>query len=98
GEVLAMADAFAARTPALRAATVAIAVLDPCTGRLLYATCGHPPPLLVGTSGATRFLPGTGSGPLGTGSPPVLADASLESGELILLYSDGLIERPDRTL
>ena len=96
--VLASADAFAARTPALRAATLALAVLDPRTGHLRYATCGHPQPLIVGTGGTTRFLPGTGSGPLGTGSPPALADASLEPGELILLYSDGLIERPDRTL
>jgi anti-anti-sigma factor len=96
--VLARADAFAARTPALRAATLALAVLDPRTGHLRYATCGHPQPLIVGTGGTTRFLPGTGSGPLGTGSTPVLADASLEPGELILLYSDGLIERPDRTL
>src|SRR5207248_845033 len=37
-------------------------------------------------------------GPLGTGSPPVLASSALAPGELVLLYSDGLIERPDRTV
>ncbi|HEU5384988.1 MAG TPA: SpoIIE family protein phosphatase [Streptosporangiaceae bacterium] len=92
------ADAFAARMPALRAATLALVVLDPAVGSLRYATCGHPPPLVIGTDGTTRYLAGTGTGPLGTGSAPVLAADRLSSGELVLLYSDGLIERPDRTM
>ena len=98
GRVLERADAFAARTPALRAATLALAVLDPASGKLRYTTCGHPPPLVIGTDGAARYLEGTGTGPLGTGSPPVLAISVLAPGELVLLYSDGLVERPDRTL
>ena len=96
--VLARADAFAARTPALRAATLALAVLDPASGTLRYTTCGHPPPLVIGIDGAARYLEGSGTGPLGTGSPPVLANGALAPGELVLLYSDGLIERPDITI
>jgi serine phosphatase RsbU (regulator of sigma subunit)/anti-sigma regulatory factor (Ser/Thr protein kinase)/anti-anti-sigma regulatory factor len=98
GQILERADAFAARTTALRAATLALAVLDPTGGKLRYTACGHPPPLVIGVDGATRYLEGTGTGPLGTGSPPVLATSALAPGELVLLYSDGLIERPDRTL
>lgn len=98
GQVLRRADAFAARNPALRAATLALAVLDPAGGQLRYTTCGHPPPLVIGTGGTPRYLAGTGTGPLGTGSPPVLATSALAPGELVLLYSDGLIERPNRTL
>jgi anti-sigma regulatory factor (Ser/Thr protein kinase)/anti-anti-sigma regulatory factor len=98
GRVLQRTDAFAARTPALRAATLSLAVLDPAAGTLRYTTCGHPPPLVVRPGGKARFLAGTGSGPLGTGSTPVLADVELAPGELVLLYSDGLIERPDRTI
>jgi anti-sigma regulatory factor (Ser/Thr protein kinase)/anti-anti-sigma regulatory factor len=98
GHVLERADAFAARTPALRAATLALAVLDPADGTLRYTTCGHPPPLVIGIDGAARYLEGTGTGPLGTGSPPVLATSALAPGELVLLYSDGLVERPDRTI
>jgi serine phosphatase RsbU (regulator of sigma subunit)/anti-sigma regulatory factor (Ser/Thr protein kinase)/ABC-type transporter Mla MlaB component len=94
---LAETDAFATRTPALHAATMAVVVLDPVEGTMAYATCGHPPPLVVGTDGRTRFLPSTGSGPLGTGSAPVMSPAMLEPGEVIFLYSDGLIERPGRT-
>ena len=96
--VLARAEAFAARTPGLHAATMALAVLDPGSGRLTSPTCGHPPPLIIGTDGKPRFLPGTGTGPLGTGSPPALTTGTVQPGELLLLYSDGLIERPDRTL
>jgi anti-sigma regulatory factor (Ser/Thr protein kinase)/anti-anti-sigma regulatory factor len=95
--VLRRTDAFAARMPALRAATLALAVLDPAGGQLRYTTCGHPPPLVIGTGGTARYLASTETGPLGTGSPPVLATGALAPGELVLLYSDGLIERPDLT-
>jgi anti-anti-sigma factor len=98
GQVLQRADAFAARMPSLRAATLALAVLDPAAGTLRYTTCGHPPPLIIGTDGTARYLAGTGTGPLGTGTAPVLASSTLAPGELILLYSDGLVERPNRTI
>ena len=98
-KVLQRADAFAARTPELRAATLALAVLDPVGGTLQYTTCGHPPPMIVAADGSRSvFLDGTGTGPLGTGSTPILATTTLRPGELVLLYSDGLIERPNRTI
>jgi anti-anti-sigma factor len=98
GTVLTRAEEFAAGRPALRAATVALAVLDPADGTLRYTTCGHPPPLIISTDGTSRYLPGTRTGPLGTGSAPDLATVTLQPGELVLLYSDGLIKRPDRTV
>jgi serine phosphatase RsbU (regulator of sigma subunit)/anti-sigma regulatory factor (Ser/Thr protein kinase) len=96
--VLARADAFAARTPALRAATLVLAVLDADSGALRYATCGHPPPLVLSLDGTARYLAVTGGGPLGTGSQPVLSTGELAPGEVVLLYSDGLIERPGRSM
>ena len=98
GHVLRRTDDFAARMPSLRAATLVLVVLDPAAGTLRYTTCGHPPPLVIGADGRARYLEGTGTGPLGTGSPPVLASSALAPGELVLLYSDGLVERPDRTI
>jgi anti-anti-sigma factor len=95
--VLGRADAFAARFPELRAATLVLAVLDPADGTLQYATCGHEAPLRVSNGRVARFLAGTGAGPLGTGSAPVLASTSLRPGELVLLYSNGLTRRPART-
>jgi PAS domain S-box-containing protein len=95
---LAQADAFAGSEPALRAATLCLAVLDPADGGLIYATCGHPEPLIIAQDGTARFLPRTGAGPLGTGSARALASGKLAPGELIFLYSDGLIERPGLSL
>ncbi len=98
---LARADAFAARHRRLRATTVALVVLDPATGALTYACCGQPPPVVVGADGATRFLTEGGGDPLGTGLPgrtPAMSTDVLQPGELVLLYSDGLVERPHRSL
>jgi len=91
---LARVDKFAARSTALQAATVAVVVLAPSSGQMQYATCGHPAPLKIGRDGATRYLPATGSGPLGIGSQPIVETDTLEPGELLLLYSDGLVRRP----
>jgi serine phosphatase RsbU (regulator of sigma subunit) len=95
---LARLDAFAAAVPAVRAATVCIVVLDQLTGDLRYATMGHPPPLVLGGPDGGRYLVPTGSGPLGTSAAaPVVAGDRLAPRELLLLFSDGLIERPGRT-
>lgn len=95
--VLARIDRFAARTPALRATTLALALLDPANGELQYVTCGHPAPLVVG-AGTSRFLPAASDGPLGTRSARKFATDRLNPGDMLLLYSDGLIERTGRTL
>jgi serine phosphatase RsbU (regulator of sigma subunit)/anti-sigma regulatory factor (Ser/Thr protein kinase)/anti-anti-sigma regulatory factor len=91
---LAAADRLARRQPEARAATVCVAVLDPATGDLEYCTAGHPPPLLIPAGGEPRYLPITGAGPLGSGTPFLTAEARLEEGDVILLYSDGILERP----
>lgn len=95
--VLARIDRFAARTPVLRAATLALALLNPADGALQYATCGHPAPLVVG-DGTSRFLTATSGGPLGIRSPRKLATDRLNPGDILLLYSDGLVDRTGRTL
>src|ERR1700691_1837977 len=61
--VLERATAFAARTAALRAATLAVVVLHPAEGTLRYTTCGHPPPLVIAADGAPRFLESSPTGP-----------------------------------
>ncbi|MFF0378259.1 SpoIIE family protein phosphatase [Actinoplanes missouriensis] len=106
-EALAAADRLARRVRAAYASTVCLALLDPQTGELSYCTAGHPPPLLIkgqnrsgppvpGT-GPARYLPATGGTPLGTGGAFPTRTAHLDIGDLLLLYSDGIVERPGAT-
>ncbi|GIF05558.1 SpoIIE family protein phosphatase [Actinoplanes siamensis] len=89
------ADRLARRVPAAHAATVCLAALDPADGTLTWCSAGHPPPLVVNTESA-RYLPLSGSGPLGTGADYRLDTDRLEADDMVLIYSDGIIERPGR--
>jgi PAS domain S-box-containing protein len=92
-------DTFAARTPATHAATVCIAVLDPATGTLQYVCRAHPPPLVCHPDGRTEYLRNTHGGPLGVrGVAPSPVTHTLEPGDVVLLYTDGLVERPGETV
>lgn len=88
------AAAYADVVSEARGATVAIVVVDPGSSSLCYCTAGHPPPLVVGADGSGSFLPATGGGPLGSGTPAPAAAAPFEAGDLVLLYTDGLVVRP----
>ena len=94
---LALLDRRAARVPEARAATVCAGVFDPASSELTYCTAGHPPPALLTRSGSSAYLPATGAGPLGSGLPFGTATRTLAEGDLLLLYSDGLTERPGRS-
>jgi serine phosphatase RsbU (regulator of sigma subunit)/anti-sigma regulatory factor (Ser/Thr protein kinase)/ABC-type transporter Mla MlaB component len=98
GRALAAADRIARRLPQAHATTVCLVVLDPGDGTLTYCTAGHPPPLVIAAAGDTRYLPGTGGTPLGTGGSFPLRTDRLEVGDLILLYTDGIVERPGRAI
>jgi PAS domain S-box-containing protein len=73
-------------------ATAFIGIIDPSHRRMRYANAGHPPPLLRTKDGITEL---TAEGlPLGLrdygGSSQ--GEVSLDEAELLLLYTDGLIE------
>ncbi|GAA2974317.1 SpoIIE family protein phosphatase [Actinokineospora diospyrosa] len=91
---VAAVDRMARRARDTHAATVCVVVVDP-DGEFEYCTAGHPPPLVAG-GGQARYLPLTGGGPLGTGSTYAVATGLLDAGDVLLLYSDGLVERPGR--
>lgn len=63
--------------------------------RLSYAVAGHPPPLLITWEGASRFLHEADNPLLGTcyDQPWTSAVEPLPPGSMLLLYTDGLIER-----
>ena len=79
-------------------ASVAAGYFDPATRELIWAQAGHPPPVLV--RGASARPLGQPSGILlGAGREQYeAASITLETGDLLLFYSDGLIERRDRPL
>ena len=81
-------------------ATVAYAVLDPVGGEMVYSLAGHPPPLVLGHDGATRFLDQDRGGPVGvvTGAGFRQAADALRPGDTLLLYTDGLVERRGQSL
>lgn len=96
-DVLSALDRFARTQPESHATTVCVAVVHPETGELEYTTAGHPPPLLISADGEPRFLPPTGAGPLTTGTGFATGHDRLEEGDLLLLYTDGVVERPGRS-
>ncbi|GAA3179306.1 hypothetical protein GCM10010531_36650 [Blastococcus jejuensis] len=95
-EALELLDRFAARLPGALASTAACLIVDAPAGTVRWAAAGHPPALLVSTSGASRFLDGVGSGAvLGAPgrAPYTEGSAEIEPGTTLLLYTDGLVER-----
>jgi serine phosphatase RsbU (regulator of sigma subunit) len=79
-------------------ASVMAGYFDPQSRVLTWAQAGHPPPLLVRGAGAGPLTAPAGI-LLGAGrSSYEAASLALEPGDLLLLYSDGLIERRDRSL
>jgi PAS domain S-box-containing protein len=84
--------------PEARATTLCAARFDPTSATLEYVTSGHPPPVLVAAGGEATYLPPSGAGPLGSGLPHRAERCRLTEGDLVLLYTDGLVERPGRSL
>jgi hypothetical protein len=91
----AMDDAVRDQFPGERYVTAVIAQLELETGRLRWISAGHPPPLVIRDGRLTRTLSAPPAAPLGIpleGPLPVVAEESLEPGDLLLLYTDGLTE------
>ncbi len=72
-------------------------LLDPKSGELVYASAGHPYPLLRRVDGSIEEL-GEGCFPLGVRATLHLPEgrARLEPGDTLLLFSDGLPEAIDQ--
>ncbi|HZH24495.1 MAG TPA: PP2C family protein-serine/threonine phosphatase [Solirubrobacteraceae bacterium] len=94
----AMHEAVGKQFPESRFVTALIAQLDLDSGRLRMISAGHPPPLLIRGGRRARILGVEPAPPLGVDVPgrgPTIADESLEPGDLLLLYTDGLTDARD---
>ncbi|HUK90920.1 MAG TPA: PP2C family protein-serine/threonine phosphatase [Blastocatellia bacterium] len=81
-------------TDASKFATFFYAEWDGCDRRLRYVNAGHLPPIVSSNGGHTRLT--LGGVPLGIfrGAAFEVGDISLEPGDMIVLYSDGVTEAP----
>jgi len=82
--------------PASRYATAFLARLDPPTGRLRFVNAGHQPALVVRADGGVQTLASSGV-PLGLmeSATYAAAEATLDPGDTLLIYSDGVSEARD---
>ncbi|WTV81417.1 SpoIIE family protein phosphatase [Streptomyces sp. NBC_00028] len=76
-------------------ATMVLARYSPAEHRLVWAQAGHPPPLLQ-RAGEVRYLGRPSGMLLGASGSPAFEEAEcrLEPGDRLMLYTDGLVERP----
>ncbi|WP_307867934.1 SpoIIE family protein phosphatase [Umezawaea beigongshangensis] len=94
-QVLQDLDAFAEQIPGAMCTTVFCAVIEPSGGVLRYSSAGHPPAVLGHAGGGGELLEGARSLPLGVDATTVRGEetAELKIGSVLLLYTDGLVER-----
>ncbi|WP_156685882.1 SpoIIE family protein phosphatase [Mycobacterium sp. Marseille-P9652] len=97
-EAVAAVDRFHNHVPGSHSATLCVASLNTETGEFRYCTAGHPPPLLICADGTSRYAEPSGGCPLGGGTGFPVRTEVLDVGDSVLLYTDGLIERPGRPL
>jgi serine/threonine-protein kinase RsbW len=101
GATLELVDQFVRRRNVGFAATLVYAELDTSTGMLVYACAGHLPPLLRRQDGGAEYLWDGRSAPLGVPArrgPRAEGSVQLAPGDVVLLFTDGVVERRDRPL
>jgi hypothetical protein len=97
-EVIASLDRFATTMPAAACATVVCAVVDLTELVITYSNAGHPPPLLV-QGDEVVWLEQALATPLAV-DEPIRREARLNvrPDDLLVLYTDGLVERRHENL
>ncbi|MCX4767102.1 SpoIIE family protein phosphatase [Streptomyces sp. NBC_01275] len=80
-------------------ATMVLARYSSRERRLVWAQAGHPPPLLL-RAGRARYLERPVGMLLGASDTPRYEEAEfrLEPGDRLVLYTDGLVERPGESI
>jgi PAS domain S-box-containing protein len=80
-------------------ATCICAVFDPADRSCTVACAGHPPPVVTEPGGSTRLLEVPAGAPLGVGGVPFEStEFTLPEESVLVLYTDGLVERRGRDL
>jgi hypothetical protein len=92
-------EAIRVRFDSERFVTAVLAELDLDTGLFCWIRAGHPAPLLLRGSKVVKTLWGNTGLPLGLGAPGDEAEESLEPGDQVVFFTDGVTEArsPDGT-
>ncbi|WP_162824332.1 SpoIIE family protein phosphatase [Peterkaempfera bronchialis] len=79
--------------------TVLYGVLDPATGDLAIGDAGHLPALVVSADGSAKLVDaGPAATPLGIPEPRTQGTVRLDPGDILVAFSDGLVETRTRGL
>jgi anti-sigma regulatory factor (Ser/Thr protein kinase)/integral membrane sensor domain MASE1 len=99
-ELMSSLDVFVGGPDGTAYATVFYVIVDLESNRLTYASAGHPPALLLRRWGESEWLDDGLSGPLhgDAGVSREDAERQVGPGDVLILYSDGLIERRGESL
>lgn len=94
-QLLDAVDRFAKGPDGTSFATAVCVIVEPSTGQLTYSSAGHPPVLVISPHGVVQHLDGAQSPPLCAliVKARPRATVTLEPGSLVIMYSDGLVER-----
>jgi len=96
GEILARLNRFlVSQTEDERFVTMVLARLDPSAGTLFYANAGHPAGYVLDAEGRLKARLESNSLPLGVQAETSFTPAdpvTLQSGDLVLLLTDGVLE------
>ncbi len=98
--VLEHLDAVAEFIPDAYCTTVFVAIVDTVSASVEYSNAGHVPPMLVSTTASPQLLDEASSVPLAVthSRPRPQTTHPLPAGSTLMLYTDGLIERRDRSI
>lgn len=94
GPLLGWLNTLTCSLPTFTIASACCAIYDPAERRLSLANAGHPSPVLI-RAGAAAALPKPGGTMLGVDPTGGYEEhcVDLETGDVLLLFTDGLIER-----
>jgi GAF domain-containing protein len=82
-----------------RLVTLVYLVADTATGHTAVVNAGHPPPVILRASGGTEQLPTQDGAPLGIEPDHrEVHEFDLAPGDLLLAFTDGLIERREEDI
>lgn len=90
-------DLVTAQEPGVFGTVVCVEV-DPASGEVVWASAGHPPPVLVSGDGASVHLRGSVAPPIGCAdlsghTAAALHHLTLSASDRLVLFTDGLVER-----